>query len=542
MSKYIFVTGGVVSSLGKGIATSSIGLLLKSRGLRVVPLKFDPYVNVDPGTMSPFQHGEVYVTDDGAETDLDLGHYERFIGLDLSQDNNLTTGQIYLSVIEKERGGEFLGRTIQVVPHITGEIKDRIRKLANHRDVVITEIGGTVGDIEGLPFLEAARQFALEEGRDNVLYVHLTLVPYISASCEYKTKPTQHSVTKLREIGIQPDILLCRAESPLPEEAKAKIALFCNVSPEAVIEALDVPSVYMVPLVFHEQKLDRLIAGRLGLRMGKADLSAWQKFVRALKHPPKELEIGLCGKYVGLHDAYKSVIEAVQHAAAAVGVRAKVRWIESDSLTAGNVEKNLAGLSGVIVPGGFGVRGMEGKMEAVTYCRTHGLPYLGLCVGLHVAVAEFARVVCGLKDANSTEFNPRTKNPVIYMLPQQRGVKRKGHTMRLGAYPCVVAPGTMARRCYRSGTVSERHRHRYEVNNRYLKLLERHGMVASGTSPDKSLVEIVEVKGHPFFVACQFHPEFKSRPLRPHPLFLGFMKAASEFSRSVPRVGKVITS
>ncbi len=536
MAKYIFVTGGVVSSLGKGIATSSIGLLLKARGLSVVPLKFDPYINVDPGTMSPFQHGEVFVTDDGAETDLDLGHYERFIDMSLSRDNNLTQGQIYQSVIEKERRGEYLGRTIQVVPHITAEIKDRIRKLANSRDVVITEIGGTVGDIEGLPFLEAARQFALEEGRQNVMYVHLTLVPYIGASCEYKTKPTQHSVNKLREIGIQPDIVMCRAESPLPQDSKDKIALFCNVRPEEVIEATDVDNIYKVPLLFHQQKLDALIVKRLRLRARKPDLRAWQRFISQQESLPV-VEIGMCGKYVGLHDAYKSVIEAIHHAASSQGVRAKIRWIESDNLTQGNVAETLAGIGGVVVPGGFGVRGMEGKMEAATFCRDHRMPYLGLCVGLHVAVAEFARVMCGLADANSTEFNPRTRYPVIYMLPQQRGIKRKGGTMRLGAYPCRLERGSVARRCYGAAEVSERHRHRYEVNNKYLPLLERKGLVASGKSPDGKLVEVIELAGHPFFVACQFHPEFKSRPLRPHPLFTGFIKAASELARRAGQAG-----
>lgn len=532
MAKYIFVTGGVVSSLGKGIATSSIGLLLKSRGLTVVPLKFDPYVNVDPGTMSPFQHGEVFVTEDGAETDLDLGHYERFMDLNLSQDNNLTTGQIYLSVIEKERRGEYLGRTIQVVPHITGEIKSRIRKLADRRDVVITEIGGTVGDIESLPFLEAARQFALEEGKENVLYIHLTLVPYISASCEYKTKPTQHSVNKLREIGIQPDILMCRAESPLPPEAREKIALFCNVRPEAVIEAVDVDSVYKVPLVFAAQRLDQLVCRMLKLRCQPLQLLSWKEFVHRLENSSQVLEIGLCGKYVGLHDAYKSVIEAIHHAAAALGVKVQIRWLEAQEITAATVEQKLAGLAGLVVPGGFGVRGMEGKMEAITFCRERKLPFLGLCVGMQVAVIEFARSVCGLKGANSTEFNPRTRHPVIFLLPQQRGIKRKGHTMRLGSYPCRLRRGTLAYRCYGRENIAERHRHRYEFNNRYLQELERRGMIASGRSPDGELVEIVELRDHPFFLACQFHPEFKSRPLRPHPLFLGFLKAARKAATS----------
>jgi len=532
MAKYIFVTGGVVSSLGKGIATSSIGLLLKSRGLDVVPLKFDPYINVDPGTMSPFQHGEVFVTDDGAETDLDLGHYERFIDLSLSQDNNLTAGQIYSSVIEKERKGDYLGRTIQVVPHITGEIKDRIRKLANSHDVVITEIGGTVGDIEGLPFLEAARQFAMEEGRQNVVFVHLTLVPYIRASGEYKTKPTQHSVRELLNLGIQPDIVMCRAESPLPKEARDKIALFCNVKPEAVIEAVDVPNIYQIPLVFHRQNLDGLVVRLLGLKCRSANLTSWQRLIERQALVDETVEIGMCGKYVGLHDSYKSVIEAVHHAAAAAGVNVRVRWIESEELTPDTVGEKLGGLAGVIVPGGFGMRGIEGKLVAIAYCREKGLPFLGLCVGLQSAVIEYARNVCGMKAANSTEFNPRTPYPVIYLMPRQRGIRQKGGTMRLGAWPCRVRKGSLAYRCYHGTDVSERHRHRYEVNNKYLSALEKAGLVASGKSPDGLLVEIAELKGHPFFIATQFHPEFKSRPLRPHPLFLGFIKASHEHARS----------
>jgi len=537
MTKYIFVTGGVVSSLGKGIATSSIGLLLKNRGLDVVPLKFDPYINVDPGTMSPFQHGEVYVTDDGAETDLDLGHYERFIDCDLSQDNNLTAGQIYLSVIENERQGKYLGRTIQVVPHITSEIKKRVRKLADTRDVVITEIGGTVGDIESLPFLEAARQFALEEGKRNVLYIHLTLVPYIKASCEHKTKPTQHSVKALRDIGIQPDIIMCRAETSMLKEERDKISLFCNVRPEAVIEALDVDNIYEIPLIFHRQKLDQLIVRMLRLKAKRPKLSAWRHFVHTAAKPKAEIEIGVCGKYVAMHDAYKSVIEAVQHAATATGVKARIRWLEAEDITPETVKENLAGLAGIIVPGGFGIRGMEGKVEAIAYCREHKLPFLGLCVGLQVAIIEFARLVCGLKGANSTEFNPHTKYPVIYMLPQQRGVRKKGGTMRLGAYPCRIRKGSLASRCYGKTDISERHRHRYEVNNRFLNILKQHGMVASGLSPSGKLVEIVELRNHPFFLACQFHPEFKSRPLCPHPLFLGFIKAAIDFARHMPCAG-----
>ncbi len=537
MTKFIFVTGGVVSSLGKGIATSCIGLLLKARGLSVVPLKFDPYINVDPGTMSPFQHGEVFVTDDGAETDLDLGHYERFIDLSLSRNNNLTAGQIYSSVIEKERRGDYLGRTIQVVPHITGEIKDRVRKLADSNDIVITEIGGTVGDIEGLPFLEAARQFALEQGRDSVAFIHLTLVPYIRASGEFKSKPTQHSVRQLLNLGIQPDIIMCRAETPLPKETRDKIALFCNVRPEAVIEAVDVPDIYQIPLVFHRQDLDGLLVRRLGIKAPEPVLGDWQSFLQRKAIATRTVEIGMCGKYVGLHDSYKSVIEAVSHAAAGVGVNVKLRWLESDDLTPDNVRERLAGLSGVIVPGGFGVRGIEGKLAAVRYCRETGLPFLGLCVGLHCAVIEVARNAGNMPGANSTEFNPHTRYPVIYKMPHQRRLRRKGGTMRLGAYPCSIRKDSLAWRCYRTTMVSERHRHRYEVNNKYLPALRRAGLVASGRSPDRTLVEIVELKGHPFFIATQFHPEFKSRPLRPHPLFLGLVKAGLAHARSSPSPG-----
>jgi len=537
VAKFIFVTGGVVSSLGKGIATSSIGLLLKSRGLNVVPLKFDPYINVDPGTMSPFQHGEVFVTDDGAETDLDLGHYERFIDLSLSQDNNVTAGQVYSSVIERERKGAYLGRTIQVVPHITGEIKDRIRKLATGHDVVIAEIGGTVGDIEGLPFIEAAREFALEEGRQNVVYIHLTLVPFIHASGEFKTKPTQHSVRELQNHGIQPDFVMARAEHALPQDAREKIALFCNVPPESVIEAVDVPNVYQIPLVFHRQNLDGLIVKRLGLRTRKPDLGAWQRFVDVEALANETVEIGMCGKYVGLHDSYKSVVESIHHAAAGCGLNVKLRWLDAEEVTEATVDEQMAGLSGLVVPGGFGMRGMEGKVEAARYCREHGMPYLGLCVGLHVAVIELARNACGLAGANSTEFNSRTPHPVIYLLPGQRGIKRKGGTMRLGAWPCRLRKGTVAHRCYGRDLVQERHRHRYEVNNKYLARLGHAGLIASGKSPDGKLVEIVELAGHPFFVATQFHPEFKSRPLRPHPLFYEFIKIGHEFARRRSRAG-----
>ncbi|MEN9979958.1 MAG: CTP synthase [candidate division WOR-3 bacterium] len=532
MPKYIFISGGVVSSLGKGIATASIGLLLKSRGLQVMPLKFDPYINVDPGTMNPFQHGEVFVTDDGAETDLDLGHYERFINRNLSRDNNLTAGQIYSAVIEKERRGEYLGRTIQVVPHITGEIKERIRKVARGQDVVLTEIGGTVGDIEGLPFLEAARQFALEEGRENVLYIHLTLVPFVPSAGEFKTKPTQHSVNKLREIGIQPDILLCRAEKPLPPDAKEKIALFCNVEPEAVIEAIDVKNIYEIPLVFQRQGLDDLIVRKLGLkRKSRVDMKPWREFVRRQSQAQSTVAIGLCGKYVQLRDAYKSVIEAIVHAGAAVGVRPEIEFVEAEELSPANVGARLRRFAGIIVPGGFGVRGMEGKMAAITFCRKQGVPFLGLCVGLQVAVIEFARNVCGLKGANSTEFAPKTRYPVIHLMPAQRGKRIKGGTMRLGAYPCAIRKPSLAFGCYRRRLVWERHRHRYEVNNRFLELFARYGLIASGMSPDGRLVEMIELRNHPFFIATQFHPEFKSRPLAPHPLFTSFLKASYEFAQ-----------
>ncbi len=529
MAKFIFVTGGVVSSLGKGIATASIGLLLKSRGLKVNLQKFDPYINVDPGTMNPFQHGEVYVTDDGAETDLDLGHYERFIDENLSHDNNLTAGQIYQSVIEKERNGFYLGGTIQVVPHITAEIKDRIRKLSDDVAVVITEIGGTVGDIEGLPFLEAVRQMRLEEGKENVLYIHLTLVPYISASCEYKTKPTQHSVKELREIGIQPDIILCRTHSPLPSEAKEKIALFCNVQKEAVIEAVDTENIYEIPLIFHKQNLDWLIVQILKLPSKEPNLKAWQEFVDKAKNPKETIEIALCGKYATMPDSYKSVIEAIHHAATAHNLHVNVRWLEAEEIKLDTVGQKLQRISGLIVPGGFGIRGMEGKAEAIKYVRENKIPFLGLCVGLQCAVIEFARNVCGMNGADSTEFNPDTKYPVIDFLPGQRKLKKKGGTMRLGAYPTVLKKSTNAHKIYGKNRISERHRHRYEVNPKFLTKFEENSLIASGVSPKGDLAEIVEITKHPFFIATQFHPEFKSRALRPHPLFDAFIKASYEY-------------
>jgi|UniRef100_A0A7V5Y0I4 CTP synthase len=540
MAKYVIITGGVVSSLGKGIATASIGLLLKVRGFAVNPLKFDPYINVDPGTMNPYQHGEVFVTEDGAETDLDLGHYERFLDVNLSSDNNVTAGQVYLSVIEKEREGIFLGGTIQVVPHITNEIKERIRKIANDHDVILVEIGGTVGDIESLPFLEAVRQLRLEEGKENVLYIHLTLVPFIKSANEFKTKPTQHSVNELRRIGIQPDIILCRTERPLPKEAKEKIALFCNVTKEAVIEGIDTDNIYKIPLIFREQNLDWLICQFLSLQTKEINQKIWQNwlaFVNKLENPQGEITIGIVGKYTSLRDAYKSVIEAINHAGGYFSLLPKIKWIEATDLEEevkkkgkGVLEEYFADVSGIIVPGGFGARGIEGKILACEYARKNNLPFLGLCVGLQCAVIEFARNVLLLKDAHSQEFDPHTKNPVIHLLASQREIKRKGGTMRLGAYPCLLKEGTIAYEAYQTKKVYERHRHRYEVNNQYLNLLEKNGMVISGLYEKEDLVEIIELKDHPFFVATQFHPEFKSRPLRPHPLFLKFVEACRQKS------------
>ena len=535
MAKFVFVTGGVVSSLGKGIVTASIGLLLKSRGLRVSLLKLDPYINVDPGTMSPFQHGEVFVTEDGAETDLDLGHYERFLDENLSRENNLTAGQVYLSVIEKERAGAFLGGTIQVVPHITGEIKERIRSLAvSDIDCVIVEIGGTVGDIEGLPFLEAARQMALEEGKMNTLFVHLTFVPFLRSVEEFKTKPTQHSVKELREIGIQPDIIVYRTERPLREDLKEKIALFCNVDRKAVIEAVDTANIYRLPLVFHEERLDWLIMEYLGLRSKCSDFSLlerWRDFVFRLDNPEEEVEIGFCGKYLNVKDAYKSVISALNHAEAETRIRARIRWIDSESLEESDGWDLLSGVDGILVPGGFGPRGMRGKVKAAGYARTRGVPYLGLCVGLQCAVIEFAQNVLLLPGANSTEFDPDTPYPVIYLMEEHDGVKRMGGTLRRGSYPCLVKENTLAFDIYRSRLIYERHRHRYEVNRDFLHLFEKKGLIASGFSPDGRLVEIIELKDHPFFIATQFHPEFRSRPLRPHPLFVEFLRRALYFKK-----------
>jgi len=531
-TKYIFVTGGVVSSLGKGIAAASLGRLLTERGLKVTIQKFDPYINVDPGTMSPFQHGEVYVTDDGAETDLDLGHYERFIERSLSQTNNVTTGRVYLNVITKERRGEYLGSTVQVIPHITDEIKSAIRRLAPEHDVVITEIGGTVGDIESLPFLEAIRQFRQEIGRDNVLFMHLTLVPYIAASGELKTKPTQHSVRELMEIGIQPDVLICRSERPLGEAVKRKIALFCNVEHNCVIENRDVSTIYEVPLRFQEQDLDGLVCERLNLDVKQADLRPWGAMVQKIVKPAGRVRVAIVGKYTDLTDAYTSIREALVHGGVANDVGVDLEWVPSDRFTDQQVAgRLLAGYDALLVPGGFGERGIEGMVEAVRWAREHRLPFFGICLGLQVAIIEFARTVCRLPETNSAEFEAECENPVIDLMDSQRSVKDMGGTMRLGAYPCRLRPGSRAAAIYGSEEVSERHRHRYEVNNAYRDILAEYGLRCTGLSPDGSLVELFELPSHPWFVGCQFHPELKSRPMHPHPLFADFIRAAHETQR-----------
>ncbi len=530
MTKYIFVTGGVVSSLGKGIACASIGRLLEAKGLRVTLQKLDPYINVDPGTMSPYQHGEVYVTRDGAETDLDLGHYERFTSLTMTQANNVTAGRVYHTVITKERQGAFLGGTVQVVPHITDEIKRRIRAVAHtqrHVDVVIVEVGGTVGDIEGLPFLEAIRQLRLEVGRANVLNIHLTLVPYIRAADELKTKPTQHSVGKLREIGIQPDILLCRTERPIAAGVREKIAMFCSVDSEAVIQALDVQDIYEVPLMFKRQGLDRIILERLGLRVSQEDLQEWQtQVVDRCLHPKHHTRIAVVGKYIALQDAYKSIYEALRHGGIGNDARVEIVRVDSEEISKHGAAAMLKDVHGVLVPGGFGSRGIAGKVEAIQYAREHGLPFFGVCLGMQCAVIEFARNVCGLRGAHSTEFDPRTPHPVISLLEEQRQVQDLGGTMRLGAYPCRLRSGSRARAAYGRGLVYERHRHRYEFNNRYRARLTQRGLVISGVYPKGNLVELIELPRHPWFIACQFHPEFQSKPQRPHPLFFGLVRAA----------------
>jgi CTP synthase len=530
VAKYVFVTGGVTSSLGKGITAASIGRLLKSRGLSVSILKLDPYINVDPGTMSPYQHGEVFVTDDGAETDLDLGHYERFIDENLTQSSNVTTGRIYQAVIAKERRGDYLGGTVQVIPHITNEIKERIARVARdgRSDVVIVEVGGTVGDIESLPFLEAIRQMRKDVGRGNVLYVHVTLLPALAATGELKTKPTQHSVKELRGIGIQPDVIILRSDQPVDDDLRDKIALFTDVSRDAVIPATTAETIYEVPLMFEEYGLGDLVVNSLGLegQAKPADLTAWIALVERIKRPKPELEIALVGKYIELPDAYLSVTEALRHAGWAEERSISIRWVDSEHLSADDVEHQLAGVAGVVVPGGFGHWGIEGKVLAARYAREHRVPYLGLCLGLQCGVIEFARDVIGQRDANSTEFDLFTNAPVIDLMPDQRDVEEKGGSMRLGLYPARLTPGSQAAGAYGTEVIYERHRHRFEVNNEYRTALEGAGMLVSGQSPDGRLVEIVELPGHPWFVASQFHPEFKSRPDRPHPLFLGFVRAA----------------
>ncbi len=536
-TKFIFVTGGVVSSLGKGLAAASIGALLESRGIKVTFLKLDPYINVDPGTMSPFQHGEVYVTDDGAETDLDLGHYERYTSVTTGQKNNYTSGRIYNNVITKERRGDYLGGTVQVVPHVTDEIKRAITDLADDEDVVIVEIGGTIGDIESLPFLEAIRQLRFSLGRQNVLYVHLTLVPFIKAAEELKTKPTQHSVKELQSIGIQPNILVCRSDRPIPREMKRKIALFCNVEENAVITAQDVETIYEVPLHLHEEGIDERIVEMLGLKASNNDLKIWETIVRRIKHPSKNVTIALVGKYVDLKEAYKSLCEALTHGGIANDCKVSIFWVDSEDIESRGADEMLKNMDGILVPGGFGIRGVEGKIAAVKHAREKKVPYFGICLGMQCAVIETARALAGLANANSSEFDQQTPHPVIYLIEQWYDYRNKtvqkrditsdkGGSMRLGAYPCKIAKGTLAHQAYGKEEISERHRHRYEFNNKYLEPLKAAGLVISGASPDKELVEIVERKDHPWFLGCQFHPEFKSTPRKPHPLFTAFIGAA----------------
>jgi CTP synthase len=530
--KFIFVTGGVVSSLGKGITASSLGLLLKQRGYKVTIQKFDPYINVDPGTMSPFQHGEVYVTDDGAETDLDLGHYERFLDVNMTKANNTTTGQIYNEVITKERRGDYLGATVQVIPHITDEIKYRLTKLSElgEYDIIITEIGGTVGDIESLPFIEAMRQLMLSFGRKNTMNIHVTLVPYIPAAHEVKTKPTQHSVKNLLELGIQPDILICRSETKLSKDIRDKIALFCNVDSKAVISAYDCSSIYEVPLVLYKEKLDLLVLKRLHLNERKIKLEDWENLIDKIKNPSSTVEIAVCGKYIEHVDAYKSIWESFIHAGAENDTKVIVRPINAEECEMDNVVQLLEGVSGILVPGGFGERGIEGKVKAVQYARENNIPFFGICLGLQCAVIEFARNICGINKAHSSEFKKNRYN-VIDWMPDQKNIKNLGATMRLGAYPCTIEAGTKANKAYKSDYISERHRHRFEVNNKFRKILSDHGMVFSGLSPDRELVEIIEIPEHPWFLGCQFHPELKSRATKAHPLFRSFVEASLKYSK-----------
>ena len=534
-AKYIFVTGGVVSSLGKGLAAASIGCLLEARGLKVNLMKFDPYLNVDPGTMSPFQHGEVFVTDDGAETDLDLGHYERFTHAKLTRDNNLTTGRIYEQIITKERRGDYLGKTVQVIPHVTNEIKNAMRKVAADCDVAIVEIGGTVGDIESLPFLEAIRQMRQELGRENTVFVHVTLVPWISAAQELKTKPTQHSVKEMLSIGIQPDILLCRSDRFLSHEIKGKIALFCNLEEKAVITAKDVDSIYEVPLCFAQEGVDTLALKYLHLETREADLSRWQDLVRRCYNPQDEVSIGIVGKYVEYEDSYKSLKEALVHGALGHNLKLRVTWIEAEGLEAPNYEDQLRGFDGILVPGGFGKRGIQGMVHTIQYAREHKVPFFGICLGMQCATIEYARDVARLTHADSTEFDPQTPYRVIYKLRELLGVDEMGGTMRLGAWPCKLEPGSFAAKAYGKLEISERHRHRYEFNREYEKTLLAAGLRITGRTPDDNYVEIIEAPGHPWFLGCQFHPEFKSKPLEPHPLFAAFIGAALEHKRQRAR-------
>ena len=536
-TKYIFVTGGVVSGLGKGITAASVGRLLKNRGYKVANQKFDPYINVDPGTMSPYEHGEVFVTDDGAETDLDLGHYERFTDVNLNKNCSISTGKIYQEVLEKERRGDYLGKTVQVIPHITNAIKDKVYSLAKTgADVVITEIGGTVGDIESLPFLEAIRQVGIENNPEDVIYIHVTLLPYISGSNELKSKPTQHSVKELQSIGIKPDILVCRTEMPITENIREKIALFCNVRPENVIANMTAKNLYEVPLMLEKEGLAVDVCKHLKLKNVEAKNEEWQKMIEHFKKidekyentDKKKVNVAIVGKYVNLEDSYLSVVESIKHAAYENGVKADIKFIDCETVTNRNAKEKLQGIDGIIVPGGFGGRGIEGKIQTVKYARENNIPFLGICLGMQMAVVEFARDVLNIKDANSLEFDEKTKNPVIHIMESQKNITKKGGTMRLGAYPCILKKSSLASKLYKTEEISERHRHRYEFNNEYRKIMEDNGMTISGTSPDGELVEIIEIKNHPYFIASQFHPELKSRPDKPHPLFVGLLKAAKK--------------
>ncbi|MBZ2174964.1 CTP synthase [Schnuerera sp. xch1] len=529
-TKYIFVTGGVVSSLGKGITAASLGRLLKSRGLKVSVQKFDPYINVDPGTMSPYQHGEVFVTDDGAETDLDLGHYERFIDVNLNKYSSVTSGKIYWSVLNKERKGDYDGRTVQVIPHITNEIKERVKRVTKDRDVdvVITEIGGTVGDIESLPFLEAIRQIKYDVGKENVMYIHVTLIPYLATAGELKTKPTQHSVKELRGIGIQPDILICRTDVPLSRDIKDKIALFCDLAPSEVIENVNVETIYELPLMLEKEGLAQLVIDKLNIKCNKLDLTEWENIVKKVKNIKDKVTVALVGKYVELKDAYLSVAESLNHGGIFNDVNVEIKWIHAEKLNEGNADEFLNDVDGILVPGGFGDRGIDGKITAIKYARENKIPFLGICLGMQMAAVEFARNVLGLKDAHSSEFNQNTPHPIINLMSEQRDIANLGGTMRLGVYPCRLKEGSKAIDIYKNELVYERHRHRYEFNNRYKEQFEENGMLISGMSPDKRLVEILELKGHPWFVASQFHPEFKSRPTKAHPLFRDFITACKE--------------